>query len=416
MKKILFLCVFMGFVQLQIVQIKAQAVMETGGKTMPDEWIDKDTGHKVIKLTRRDGVNMSFYFHNNPFIGNKMVFCGGNREKKAAGIPGEEIYSADVNNLQMYWVDLTSMKVEQLTHETRSVRSEIVCARTKEVFYQLGDSVFSLNVESKTKRLVYVFPTNEHSSIVTVNADGSLLAGVFSNPKEAEIVKQYPLKSQFFNRIYESKLPRTIFVLDTKKGTLKRVYTENAWLNHLQFSPVNLHLLLFCHEGPWHKVDRIWTIDVIKGGVPKLMHKRTMDMEIAGHEWFGSKGNHVYFDLQKPRGKTFFVGKVDLKTLQEKDYELERNEWSVHYTTSWGENLMAGDGGDSTSVAKAPNGKWIYLFTPSGNRLQSTKLVNMKNHHYHLEPNVHFSPDNKWVIFRANFEGKENVYAVQINK
>ncbi len=321
MKKILFLCVFMGFVQLQIVQIKAQAVMETGGKTMPDEWIDKDTGHKVIKLTRRDGVNMSFYFHNNPFIGNKMVFCGGNREKKAAGIPGEEIYSADVNNLQMYWVDLTSMKVEQLTRETRSVRSEIVCARTKEVFYQLGDSVFSLNVESKKKRLVYVFPTNEHSSIVTVNADGSLLAGVFSNPKEAEIVKQYPLKSQFFNRIYESKLPRTIF-----------------------------------------------------------------------------------------------VGKVDLKTLQEKDYELERNEWSVHYTTSWGENLMAGDGGDSTSVAKAPNGKWIYLFTPSGNRLQSTKLVNMKNHHYHLEPNVHFSPDNKWVIFRANFEGKENVYAVQINK
>ena len=77
---------------------------------------------------------------------------------------------------------------------------------------------------------------------------------------------------------------------------------------------------------------------------------------------------------------------------------------------------MAGDGGDSTAVAKAPNGKWIYLFTPSGNRLQSTKLVNMKNHHYHLEPNVHFSPDNKWVIFRANFEGKENVYAVQINK
>ena len=116
MKKILFLCVFMGLVQLQMVQTKAQAVMETGGKTMPDEWIDKDTGHKVIKLTRRDGVNMSFYFHNNPFIGNKMVFCGGTREKKAAGIPGEEIYSADVNNLQMYWVDLTSMKVEQLTH------------------------------------------------------------------------------------------------------------------------------------------------------------------------------------------------------------------------------------------------------------------------------------------------------------
>ena len=41
----------------------------------------------------------------------------------------------------------------------------------------------------------------------------------------------------------------------------------------------------------------------------------------------------------------------------------------------------------------------------------------MKNHNYHLEPNVHFSPDEKWIIFRANFEGGvEQVYAVEIAK
>ncbi|HEU5168680.1 MAG TPA: hypothetical protein VFU29_24210, partial [Chitinophagaceae bacterium] len=48
----------------------AQTRMETGGKKMPNEWIDQSTGHKVIKLTRRDGNNMSFYFHNNPFVGS----------------------------------------------------------------------------------------------------------------------------------------------------------------------------------------------------------------------------------------------------------------------------------------------------------------------------------------------------------
>lgn len=37
-------------------------VMETGGQPMPDEWIDKDTGHRVVKLTRRPGSNASFYF------------------------------------------------------------------------------------------------------------------------------------------------------------------------------------------------------------------------------------------------------------------------------------------------------------------------------------------------------------------
>ena len=50
--------------------------METGGQKMPNEWIDGSTGHKIIKLTRREGNNMSFYFHNNPFVGSKMVFYG----------------------------------------------------------------------------------------------------------------------------------------------------------------------------------------------------------------------------------------------------------------------------------------------------------------------------------------------------
>ncbi|MCK9159747.1 MAG: oligogalacturonate lyase family protein [Bacteroidaceae bacterium] len=394
--------------------VYAQPTMETGGQKMPNEWIDRDTGHEIIKLTRRGGVNMSFYFNNNPFIGNKMVFCGGTREGNTKDIPGKEIYNIDVKDFQMYWVDLNTLKIEQLTHESKQVHSEIACARTREIFYQLKDSVFALNANTKKRRTIYVFPKGVMGSIGTVNVDGTLLAGVFSNPREHKIFEKYPLKSQFFDRVFEAKLPRTLFTIDTKTGRLKKIFTEAAWLNHLQFSPTDPHLLMFCHEGPWHKVDRIWTINVTNGKKPKLRHTRTMKMEIAGHEWFGSKGDAIYYDLQKPRGEKFLIGKTDLKTNTEKDYELTRNEWSVHYTTSWGEGIMAGDGGDSTSVAKAPDGKWIYLFHFDGKHLKATKLVNMKNHHYHLEPNVHFSPDNKWVIFRANFEGHEDIYAVRI--
>ena len=39
--------------------------------------------------------------------------------------------------------------------------------------------------------------------------------------------------------------------------------------------------------------------------------KDTMHREIAGHEWWGADGKHIYFDLQKPRGETFFVGKTN---------------------------------------------------------------------------------------------------------
>jgi oligogalacturonide lyase len=173
---------------------------------------------------------------------------------------------------------------------------------------------------------------------------------------------------------------------------------------------------MFCHEGPWHKVDRIWTTDVRKAGKGKtqLMHKRTMEMEIAGHEWFSPDNKTIWFDLQLPRGSDFYVAGVNVKTLEEKKYRLQRNEWSIHFNISPDQKLFAGDGGDPSQVAKAPDGQWIYLFKPEGDHFKAEKLVNMKYHNYKLEPNVHFSPDGKWVIFRANFEGREEVYAVKI--
>lgn len=170
---------------------------------------------------------------------------------------------------------------------------------------------------------------------------------------------------------------------------------------------------MFCHEGPWHKVDRIWTIDVNTKEV-KQIHHRIMAMEIAGHEWFGFDGKNIWYDLQLPRGETFFVEGVNLATGKKTKYELQRDEWSVYYTTSQNGKLFAGDGGDPGSVAKAKNGQWIYLFKPDGNKFKAKELVNMKLHQYRLEPNVHFTPDGKWIIFRANFEGKEDINAVEV--
>ena len=45
---------------------------------------------------------------------------------------------------------------------------------------------------------------------------------------------------------------------------------------------------------------------------------------------------------------------------------------------------------------------------------RSERLVNMSKHDYRLEPNVTFSPDMKWVVFRSNMLGPVHVYAVEI--
>ncbi|RZJ27731.1 MAG: hypothetical protein EOO18_13700, partial [Chryseobacterium sp.] len=322
-------------------QITAQPVLKTGGQ-MPDEWIDADTHHKVIKLTRKEGSNMSFYFHNNPFVKNEMVFYNSDKQNSDS-IKKQETYNINARNRQLYAVDLTTFRVKQITDQPSPMKGEIVCAKTQDVFYQVADTVFATNLITMKERRVFVFPPDFRGDITSVNADGTLLGGARSLDDEKEILKKNPEKKDYFNMIYEAKLMRTLFTIGVKTQKLDKLYADTAWLNHVQFSSTDPDLMMFCHEGPWHKVDRIWTINVKTKKVNKV-HARTMNMEIAGHEWFSKDGKTIWFDLQQPRGATFFVGGYDIASGTEKKYALQRNEWSVHYTSSHNEKLFAGDG------------------------------------------------------------------------
>ena len=403
MNKIYFYAVLI-FLLASACQTKKLPVIETGSVTpMPAEWIDKDTGHKLIHLASREGDNRSFYFHNNPFL---PALDGGNEKM---------IFYGTVNkNKQLFSVDLKTRQTDQITNKN-GVSGEIVGKSRREVFYQCGDSVFATGVENHETRLIYVFPESIKGHITTLNADESLLGGAVSSPEEQELFRKHPEKHDFFNIIYEARLLRSLFTINVNTGELKKIYSEHAWLNHVQFSSTDPQLLMFCHEGPWHKVDRIWSVNV-NGGDPMLMHQRTMEGEIAGHEFFSPDGKRIWFDLQMPRSKNFYLSGTDVKTGEEKRYSMTRNEWSIHFAISPDQHLFAGDGGDPGQVAKAEDGMWIYLFHPEGDHFRSEKLVNMKHHYYKLEPNVHFSPDGKWIIFRANFEDHSDVYAVEIEK
>jgi oligogalacturonide lyase len=396
MKRLTSLILFAFILLLVRIPLFSQEVNETGGKKMPDQWIDQDTKHRVIRISRKEGRNSSFYFHNNPFVGNKMVY-----------------YSTDKNGRQIHWVDLTTLKSEQITHQSGPMNGEIVGPKTGKVYYQIKDSVFSTNPFNGETRLIFVFPEGYKGSIATVNADETFLAGAKASDEQKEIYRKYPEKADYFQRIFDAHLPNDLFTVNTATAELKKIHTENTRLGHIQFSPTEPQLLMFCHEGPWHKLDRIWTININTKEV-KLMHKRSMDMEIAGHEFFAPDGKTIWYDLQQPRSVKFFLGGTDVKTGKETKYELERDEWSIHFNISNDQKKFCGDGANDTQVAKSKNAMWIYLFTPKGDRLVSEKLVNMKHHAYRLEPNVHFSPDGKWVIFRANFEGEEQVYAVEL--
>ena len=244
-KLFLFFFFLIGFTSFQDNNIK---ILETGSvKPMPRGWIDKDTGHKIVHLIPGEGENRSFYFHNDPFVppnennNEKMIF-----------------YRKVDNENQLFSIDLKTEKIEQITNKHR-VNGEIVGKKSRKVFYQCGDSVFSTGIENHDTKLIYVFPEDIRGSVTTLNVDEALLAGALITKAEEDIFKKFPRKSDFFERVYEAKLLRSLFTINVKTGEFKKFYSEKAWLNHIQFSPTDPDLLMFCHEGPWHKVDRIWT-------------------------------------------------------------------------------------------------------------------------------------------------------------
>ena len=403
----------------------------------PVDWVDPDTGHRIVRLSR-EPESASLYFHQNPFTpeGDAMIMI----------TPG----GLSLLELKTHALRLVVPGVGDTINSSSGI---LMGPKTRQVYYTRKDGadtwVFATHLDTGAVRRIAKLPPG--GTFSSINADETLLAGAgaddgqpFGIPlplpgaplpqlkgPDGHALTYAEIKETRMNDRLESRRPMTLYLISTVTGETRTLFKTTDWLGHIQFSPTDPGLLMYCHEGPWHKVDRIWTIRT-DGSGDHLLHPRTMNMEIAGHESFSPDGRTIWYDLQLPRGEDFFLAGYELATGARTWWHLQRDEWSVHFTVSPDGTMFAGDGGDSEMVAHAKDGKWIYLFRPqaipdvAGIRapnsgmlirpgyLQSERLVNLAKHDYTLEPNVHFTPDMKWIIFRSNLHGPMHVYAVEI--
>ena len=383
----------------------------------PLEWTDPETGYRVIRLSRESG-SASLYFHQNAYTasGDKFVITS------PKGIST---------------IELKTGKIELIVEGRAS--NLIVGRKTRQVFYVRDGAVMATHLDTKATREIVKRAELRTGAGLAINADETLLGGSFveggalgnfqppASSTPGQRPDSYPSKGEMMERRLAAKLPMALYTINVKTGEVKTFHHATDWLNHVQFSPTDPALMMFCHEGPWHKVDRIWTIrtDGLNAGsnagtgLTKI-HARTMEMEIAGHEFFSADGKTIWYDLQTPKGKEFWLAGYVIATGEKIKYKVAREHWSVHFNASPDGKLFAGDGGGPRSVAAPGNGQWIYLFspevTPKNGALKAEKLVNLAKHDYSLEPNVTFTPDGKWIIFRSNIHGATQVYAVELNK
>jgi oligogalacturonide lyase len=412
------------------------------GAVPPKTWIDKDTGHRVIRLTDEPGSS-GFYFNVNAYTPDlkTMVYSAPD------GIHGMDLATRKT------WLIVPNpprpADADPQQFRFGGVHAIIAGRITNSVFYTMADPATHVTAIYKadvyTKQITKLTDLPKGMGVATINADETLGAGTINDSDTAvdygakrvdpKGVVAGPLvqpanKGEMMEQRLASRTPLTLNTINLKTGKLVVLLHSTDWVNHLLFSPKDPTLLMYCHEGPWQKVDRIWMIHT-DGTHNTLIHKRSIAMEIAGHEFWGLDGETIWYDWQPIKGQDFYLAGYDLASGKRTAFHMERNEWSIHFNLTKDLDMFTGDGGDPGQVARAKDGEWIELFHPrmintdgalnDPNFFQpgvftSEHLVNMAHHNYRLEPNVRFSPDKSLVIFTSNMFGPSYVFGVETTK
>ncbi len=465
---------------------------ETGAMP-PKSWVDKDTGHRVWRVTDEPNSG-AFYFNVNEFTPDhkQMVY------NSPGGIRVLDLAAMTTKLLVPHTPPAMSADSTPAGRGGRGfgggARSIVVGHKTNSIFFTKMDPATRVNAvykaDTNTGEVRKLIDLPPRVSISSVNADETLGAGTYnesdlkgsdpnapnaflaapaggfgrgggagpqatsaagavspsaagaeaaaSNPTLGGANVQSDDKGAMMERRLAARIPVVLFTIrlepgpnGEKAGTIKVLLHSTDWVNHLLFSPSDPQLLMYCHEGMWQKVDRVWLIHT-DGTQNQLIHKRTMVMEIAGHEFWGLDGKTIWYDWQYPKGEDFFVASYNLETHKRIAYHLQRNEWSIHFNLTQDLDMFCGDGGDSGQVASAPDGEWIELFRPEmigGTEgalngpdfyqpgvFHSEHLVNMAHQNYRAEPNPRFSPDKKYVFFTSNMFGRSYVFAAEVAK
>jgi oligogalacturonide lyase len=439
------------FLLMLILAVDSSHLPMARAEEPPTSWVDKDTGHRVIRLTQEPGSS-GLYFNVNAYSpdGKLMIY-----------VAPDGLHVLELATLKTRLL-VPNPPENPATHGTtdnyrNGLHAIVVGRKTNGIFFTKPDpathstSLCKANMYTgEVKELVTLPP---RASIATINADETLGVGTYdeteagaaqeyggarpsptssgaggARPQAGNLV-QPEGKGEMMERRLAARIPVVLYTINLESGKVTPLLHSTDWIGHMLFSPTDPTLLMYCHEGPWHKVDRIWMIHT-DGSHNTLIHKRTMAMEIAGHEFWGLDGHTIWYDWQLPKGEDFFLAGYNLETHARTAYHMQRNEWSIHFNLTADEKLFTGDGGDPGQVAKAPDGEWIELFHPQmlpvmginqpdfwqPGVFHSEHLVNMSHHNYRLEPNVRFSPDTRLVIFTSNMFGPSYVFGVETER
>lgn len=360
---------------------------------------DKDTGVLVTRLTDNAGDSIFPYFTQSVFTDDGT---------------GLLVSSNRTGTWQAYLLELNSKRLVQLTDEPQGISrhastllpSQAACAVI------VGQAVKRVPLDGKPPETIYEIPEGFGGSILSPAADGSSVTFAYSEKLAL---------STYTGRIYSDMLEH---LFRRPCSVVMRVYTdgsgatalwgEREWISHVNVSPIDPDIVCFCHEGPWHLVQRLWVVRASTHELwPLLPQRRYLDR--SGHEYFTRSGHLVtqWSTRETPSASSFVCYNAIVEPVGHNVRMFRYDgDHPTHIQTSPDETLFVGD---TCMMPNVPDG-WniMCLVKHEGERAIMQPLcrhdTSWKSQHSH--PHPVFTLDGTRVVFNSDREGNSNIYMV----
>jgi oligogalacturonide lyase len=375
---------------------------------------DTHTGREIIRLTSPDELSHHPYFYNKIFTNDSH----------------ELIYAAQLEGERnLYRLNMTSGLALQLTEGSGVLDFSANLSQDDRFLYFCRDkSIVRLEMDSLQEEVIYMTPSGWSAyDNPGLSLDGQYLVTV-------EMDEAYKLESHGGWSVFEAQWaakPRCRIVrihIATRRSHV--VHEEHAWLGHPQLRPGDNETIMYCHEGPAHKVDaRIWLVDA--AGNEVRCARPQQPGEMISHEYWlpdGSRAAYVY-RIQEHQGMSSnevvdletYMPKTENAHLKEQIMMLDPDtlvEESVmecspycHFISNADYTFIAGDG----QSAEQP---YIYL-ADLANRSESILCAHHTSWKSYgttqdAHPHPAFTPDSSRIVFTSDRDGLPAIYMIEL--
>ncbi len=366
------------------------------GRVWPAEdstFQDPKSGAVVRRLTNYRGHSHHLYFTNPGWYdGGRRLLFSSDRE----------------NRTNLFSVDLRDGSILQLTDFEPPPGRDLVflaaCVNPArdEAYFWYGQELRALDLHSLAWRTLWAAPAGYRPSMINVTADGARVCGSVVEDVSDRIRCDYLRGYVGFRETFEAKPHSRLFSLELATGRCEIVHEARHWFGHCNTSPTQPHLLTFCHEGPWDRVDhRIWGCDLGTGEVWKIAEIEPG--ERVGHEYWLADGEHIGY--HGCRGGQPIYGRIRYDNTERVEAAFPHGSTHFHSNTF---ELIVGDGsrGGDLLLWRYKDGAF------EGPRILAHHRGSFQIQQLHVHPR--FSPDGRQVLYTSDDRGYGDVYLVDV--